>query len=214
MRVVVDSNAWGLGWTAVAGLATAVLALFTWRLAKSTRDLAKETDRDVRASWRPVVVPVQTAPGSVQMARIRIKEIDDKYQLRYEVNLTNVGRGPAINCRVLPERPSQGDVGRTGYQVNTVGVGGDVAAGLIGHVGILDAPDWTQPQRLTMRILYEDVGGNPHETELTFRTGQPDPDFQESGLAFDALLVDTKVLALRYAAEGDAPALVFPLLDG
>jgi hypothetical protein len=39
-----------------AALGTLVLAYFTWRLADQTKRLAAETEEDVRAEWRPVLV--------------------------------------------------------------------------------------------------------------------------------------------------------------
>jgi cell division protein FtsL len=40
----------------LAAIGTGLLAYFTWRLATETRDLARETEEDVRAEWRPIIL--------------------------------------------------------------------------------------------------------------------------------------------------------------
>jgi hypothetical protein len=80
-----------IGWDALAAAATLALALFTWRLARRTADLATSTAAEVRAGLRPalvhsagdrvpVVSPAEDATGELRLP------------------LLNAGRGPALNA--------------------------------------------------------------------------------------------------------------------
>jgi hypothetical protein len=72
------------GWDAFAAIGTIALAFGTVVLALSTRGVAKASAEDVRAQWRPVVVP-----GS---------EVDVQFEEDFEVmaiTVRNVGRGAA-----------------------------------------------------------------------------------------------------------------------
>jgi hypothetical protein len=86
---------WRLDITAVAAIlatgATVALAFFTWRLARETRSLARETGEDVRAEWRPVLV--STEPLS-------IKAPPQATASNISAQVTNVGRGPAIDGQI------------------------------------------------------------------------------------------------------------------
>lgn len=86
------TDPWAFGWTAVAGIATAVLAGFTAWLAWSTRALARETDQDVRASARPILTPAA--------AELDAQAIGDRYEIHLALQLENTGRGPALNCEL------------------------------------------------------------------------------------------------------------------
>jgi hypothetical protein len=72
------------GWDAFVAIGTIALAIGTLILALSTRGLAKASAEEVRAQWRPVVVP-----GS---------EVDVQFEEDFEVmaiTVRNVGRGAA-----------------------------------------------------------------------------------------------------------------------
>jgi hypothetical protein len=99
--LAIEPGPWAIGWTAIAGIATATLALFTAWLAWSTRALARETDQDIRAAWRPILMPHGTAD-----LRVREDRSEDIYQVRLSLTLRNTGRGPALNCS-LSSRNSQ-----------------------------------------------------------------------------------------------------------
>ncbi|TMR94890.1 hypothetical protein [Nonomuraea basaltis] len=91
-------DAWTWGWDAVVALGTLSLAGFTVRLAARTRELAQQSAADLRAQWRPVLlpaVPSTTTPDP---------------PLSYDgptiiVRIRNAGRGPAIHVRAQLDAP-------------------------------------------------------------------------------------------------------------
>jgi hypothetical protein len=191
------ASAWTFGWTAVAGIATAVLAGLTWWLARSTRDLARETDQDVRSSWRPIVVPSKAEGGAskAQLAKIRVIDRDRTFFLKYEMSLTNVGRGPAINCVLRPQpasAPGSKGITRDGFQVSNLPVGEELPVGLTGDVDNLTGPDFTQELQHVFELEYEDVAGTKHETRLVFATNTDERDSSGQGILFMGRLIETK----------------------
>jgi hypothetical protein len=68
------------GWDALVAIGTIALAAGTFLLALSTRRAAKASAEDVRAQWRPVVVPSA--------------EFDDEFE-ELAIKVHNVGRGAA-----------------------------------------------------------------------------------------------------------------------
>jgi hypothetical protein len=79
-----------IGWEALVALATLALALFTWRLARRTSDLATSTAAEVRAGLRPALI--HASGGSVPVVN---PNGHGTGVLR--VPLLNAGRGPALN---------------------------------------------------------------------------------------------------------------------
>jgi hypothetical protein len=82
----------GFPWEAVTALATLVLAVGTVVLAWSTRSLAGATCDDLRAQWRPALIPA-TDPQSDRALR------HDRQGNRLDVRIRNGGRGPAHHIR-------------------------------------------------------------------------------------------------------------------
>jgi hypothetical protein len=163
VRVVTETDPWGFGWSAVAGIATVILALFTAWLAKSTRDLARETDQDVRAAWRPIL--------ATEEPRITVREDlpNDRYVVQLQLLVVNTGRGPALNCEVSGRRPrSVTGINWTPQKVNTIPVDGNRPVELEGDISILHAPNWTSRQRYSFALSYEDVARNLHRTTVVF----------------------------------------------
>jgi hypothetical protein len=79
---------WEFGWDALVAIGTLALAIVTGWLAFSTRSLARESAADIKAQWRPVILP----------------GLGDKEALRYEnerleVRVVNADRGPALFVR-------------------------------------------------------------------------------------------------------------------
>jgi hypothetical protein len=79
-----------IGWEALVALATLGLALFTWRLARRTSDLATSTAAEVRAGLRPALI--HASGSSVPVVS---PNGDGTGVLR--LPLLNAGRGPALN---------------------------------------------------------------------------------------------------------------------
>jgi hypothetical protein len=87
-------SAWALGWEAFVAIGTLLLAGVTFLLVLRTRDLARSSDADIRAQWRPTILPALDLPGS------RTLEHTGQF-LRVKIN--NAGRGPALFIRTLLE---------------------------------------------------------------------------------------------------------------
>lgn len=193
MRAVVESSPWDFGWTAIAGIATAFLALVTWWLAKSTRDLARETDQDVRAAWRPILV----VGGDQEVKVILSQDADGTYKMDATFFVTNVGRGPALNCELLELKSrSAGGPRRDPVKLSTIAVGSQNRITTVASGIAACAPNWTEPQKYVFRIRYEDIGRNLHETVFVF-VGAADRLLSvESSPSVAARLDETEVLAL------------------
>ncbi len=83
----------------ITGVSTVALAFFAWRAARSgateakaTLDLAEEARKDRQLAWRPIV--------DVEVHQW----LPDSHGDRLVVHVTNVGTGPALNCRCFVRR--------------------------------------------------------------------------------------------------------------
>ncbi len=163
---------WTFGWTAVAGIATAVLAGFTWWLAFSTRKLATETDEDIQANWRPILAPT----GMIDVF-VRTDAAEELFRVRIVFALSNSGKGPAVNANVhgLGSRSVSGVtwadstaslIPSTEYEV--IEAEGTVP---IGH-----PPRWDSPQRYMFVVTYEDVARNRHRSSFAFAIPGLEPE--------------------------------------
>jgi hypothetical protein len=82
-------------WTAIGTLA---VAAFTAVLGWQTRQLARQSNRDVQAQWTPVIlgdVPRSPPPQSGQVRQLGVPLEHSSDQV-LEVPIRNVGRGPAL----------------------------------------------------------------------------------------------------------------------
>ncbi len=75
--------------------------LFTWSLARQTRKLATESEEDVRAEFRPVIV---SRPGQELTCHFEYGQ-----PVRTLFDITNVGRGPALNVKAVMLAESSSD---------------------------------------------------------------------------------------------------------
>jgi hypothetical protein len=162
---------WAFGWTAIAGLATAVLAGVTWWLAKSTRDLVRETDQDIRSQWRPIVVV--DGDKSIDVTVVKKRDSDEQL-IRIELELWNRGRGPALNCVVK----TQDEASTYGCQygkprVAILSVDGSHEITLAGSVTKAEALSSIAPLSETLVLIYEDVAENVYETTTVLLGGDP-----------------------------------------
>lgn len=73
--------------------ATLFLGLVTRALAQKTTDLAEAASSDLRAQWRPIIVPTSNPAAQVQSGVGFVDEV-------FFSSLSNVGRGPALFVRM------------------------------------------------------------------------------------------------------------------
>jgi hypothetical protein len=87
-------------------IGTIGLAAVTFGLALTTRRLAKATADEVRAQWRPVLVPGTNGTPFTPLATRPL--VYDRANRWLYVSVRNAGRGPALHVRVLltPENQS------------------------------------------------------------------------------------------------------------
>jgi hypothetical protein len=101
---VATSSAWEFGWEALVAIGTLGLALATAVLAWSTRRVAQATQAELSASWRPVLMlvdstwrdrrPWTAVPGVTYLpGDTRSLVVSDDL---VRITIVNVGRGPAI----------------------------------------------------------------------------------------------------------------------
>jgi hypothetical protein len=82
--LLAEAAPWDWGWDALVALGTIGLAVFTALLAVATFQTAQTAARDVRAAWRPVIVPGED---------VEVVWIPDTHVL--QLALRNVGPGAA-----------------------------------------------------------------------------------------------------------------------
>jgi hypothetical protein len=90
---VVAVGPWEWGWEAFVAIGTVLLAAATVGLAWSTRGLAKASEAELRAQWRPVILP------ALDPLSRRAITYDGQEGLLH-VRVRNAGRGPAHHVRV------------------------------------------------------------------------------------------------------------------
>jgi len=156
-----ETDPWAFGWTAVAGIATALLAGLTAWLAWSTRALARETDQDVRAAGRPILTPA----GS--------EVVGDRYEIHLALYLENTGRRPALNCEVSGVRPRYaGAITWTACCVSIIAAAGSEllkVEGTATPIPGLPLPDL----RLLFVAHYEDVARNRYRSTFVLEGQEP-----------------------------------------
>jgi hypothetical protein len=155
-QAMTETSPWAFGWTAVAGLATALLAGLTAWLAWSTRALARETDQDVRAAGRPILTPAG--------AELDAQAIGERYNTTLGVYLENTGRGPALNCELAGQRPRSADaITWSACRVSTIAAGRSELLNMEGSA----TPIYGQPApdlHLLFIATYEDVARNRYRS--------------------------------------------------
>ena len=161
VRVVAESDPWGLGMDCYRRNRDRNPRHLYMVAREVHTDLARETDQDVRASWRPILVS-----GQRQM-HVWLSRDYVRYSISFNLVFTNVGRGPGINAVVAGRKGrSMGDIVWASYRVDTLAVGGMTEVTIAAQAPVIDGPDWSQPIEHTFHVIYEDVGANKHETQV------------------------------------------------
>jgi hypothetical protein len=171
----------------LAAAGTFILALFTWRLASDTRRLAFETGEDVRAEWRPVLIP----EGTVH--RVQYVPRSDVGTLL--LSLSNVGRGPAINVSVWIESATSTETEEDPTDLGTIAPGKAVEA-RVSHPLFSDSSGRSR-REYDVHVAYDDLATRGHETFLIFS----DPadgvhkwqQAQGAAETFDLELIETQI---------------------
>lgn len=145
MIAIYAADPWAFGWDAIVGIATGCLALFTAYLAWETRKLATTTKAEIDATFRPVVLlrSARELPVSVWGDRI-------------EVDIVNVGAGPAISARLSLSPDS--------WFGDPASVGDGDADRLVGHYSNLSLG---MGDSFTFTVGYDDLNGVAHYTSIT-----------------------------------------------
>jgi hypothetical protein len=87
---------WEFGWEALVAVGTLLLALATFYLVLRTSALAKSSESDLRAQWRPVILPASYPSLGESVG------YDANADLLF-VRVQNAGRGPALHVRTQVE---------------------------------------------------------------------------------------------------------------
>ena len=149
---------WELGWDALVGIGTLLLAGATFLLVLRTAALAKSSDADIRAQWRPMILPGQVLFYSGAALQVGIR---------------NGGRGPALYVRAQIE---PGGVSPEGWSL------GALAAG---DKRELRFPT-TKPDSATQLLFdYRDLAGRTYSTSITIEVVSDDMRFYDVQLFED-----------------------------
>jgi hypothetical protein len=96
---------WELGWDALVAIGTLLLAGVTFLLVLRTAALAKFSETDIRAQWRPIILPASYDPdGSALFYTNGV----------LYVGIKNAGRGPALYPDSTDDLIVSGDLVRVG----------------------------------------------------------------------------------------------------
>lgn len=171
---------------ALVGGGTLGLAIATFALAWVAWRTLRVTQFSVRQSYRPVVVPDTTSRQVVYRGGV-ISEAAAGPALhkgQLIVPIQNIGAGPALNLRGGAETGDSGAVfggGWTTHPIEGLGAGHSNAA-----VFAPQANDLRPLKELVLRLLYEDLAGLTHATDLYYEGAQVvritilEPAFDES----------------------------------
>jgi len=184
-----DVSPWAFGWTAIAGIATALLAGFTAWLAFSTRALARETDQDIRAAWRPILTPTA---AHMQLKVTELRD-EDRFHVWVHLTLVNTGRGPAMNCDVGGRKPrSVSGITWESARISSIPAGQETFIDLAGSASLLDGPSWHEKQRHAFVVTYEDIARNRYRSTFVMK-GSPVQNAGEEGMASGLFASDVEV---------------------
>jgi hypothetical protein len=180
--IVVKSGA-DSTWAALAFGASILVAAFTGWLALQTRRLAQQTEADVSAQWRPVIVfrhAKFVVPPAAALGEIRC-------------SVRNAGAGVAINATVFIDFGPDGQGGPIG--IGTV-IRDGIADPVVPTIPFHDRNEWVLVSQ------YEDLAGNRFETRMTLSDAARNVKAQtDASKAADAAigLTDTVTRALGRA---------------
>lgn len=137
----------------VGAIGTLLLAIGTFWLAKSTSKVATESAEELRAQWRPVLIPADSS------RLLGIRDSDDALVM----SIRNSGRGPALHIRAQldPLGMSPDDWGRAA-----------VADGAEAELAFSHMP--TLPAAMQLLLDYRDLTGRAYATAIvvTVNVGQ------------------------------------------
>jgi hypothetical protein len=170
--------AWAFGWEALVAIGTLALAVFTAWLALSTRSLARETSRELRATWRPVLV-VDNVTSAVWL---RFFDGHDTGTLRF--TLRNDGRGPALGLEAHIDRASGTAPRAPSIDLGILPTGASrevTAHGVPVHVDD-NADDSDHPRLMFLLALTcQDVAERPYLTAVALLGEVWDPEPDQNG---------------------------------
>jgi hypothetical protein len=196
---------WRLDLSTLAALlvatGTGALAFYTWRLARQTRNLARETEEDVRAEWRPVLI----AGGSLDAVAGAGSD-----RCSVSLRLANVGRGPALNTEVtISSQATSEEETSDKLRVGTIRPDREGTAttpmSTMLYRDVVEGPrSWLT---YMVRVNYWDLSGRLNETVLAFDDPEkgrraPAPPSQGVGLSLEVTFTD-----VRRPRPGPAPAV-------
>ncbi len=164
MIMAAPDHPWRLDLSSLAAIlaaaGTGALALFTWRLAHETHDLAGDTEEDVRATFRPVLIKGQQQ-SSVSVAA-------NAQSASLMLQLHNVGPGPAMNAALsVVSKTSARSLQSERQEVGTIAPNRDLIATVAG-VLFADQSSDSRTLRYEVRAEYADLSGRAHATEWIF----------------------------------------------
>ncbi|MBV8735142.1 MAG: hypothetical protein JO120_10210 [Solirubrobacterales bacterium] len=183
----------GLSLSTGASLAVAVgtllLAAFTAFLAYETRRVAGDTEEDVTAQWRPVLIAVGTS--------VSVERSPGDSDGEVSFTLVNTGQGPAINTTVTLKSESSVDKRESPESAwGTLAVGQE-HNDTVPKMLFRDSSGGQQPfLRYTVIARYTDLADRVHTTILTCvdpATGTRSASPGEK-LVFEVRIADTRVL--------------------
>jgi hypothetical protein len=138
----------------LVGFGTLALASFTWRLATATKRTAALAGAEVRAQWRPALVPSDD---------VEIDYLADDRELL--VGIRNVGRGPAFYVRAgltvgdqtLPAEAADPELNFWNSAVMPVG----------DAVDLRFQPVSVRPEQCELLLDYLDTSGRAYATRVS-----------------------------------------------
>jgi hypothetical protein len=149
--LVTDWPLFGIECFVAAG--TLAMALFTFRLARSTK-------LDVEAQWRPLLVPGEfLGPDNASFLEALYTEDDGDFQFAVK----NVGKGAALDLFAEFGLGAIADCDPPGNPVVAVN---DTT---LMHGGLITFEDLEQSNgRVEVTVIYRDLAGNRHETFIVY----------------------------------------------
>ncbi|MFM9700383.1 hypothetical protein [Streptomyces europaeiscabiei] len=174
------ANAWAWGWDALVALGTLLLALgtaglaaFTASLASRTRQLASDAEADLRAQWRPLLLPAQDVEAGGAFSWENVSQILGEEQPVGDlvVHVSNVGRGPALHVRVQLE--ADGTPGSISPENWAVG------AMAHGEVRKLKFTRFTWHSAVQVLFDYRDLAGRYYSTAVVITAVKREPQFYD-----------------------------------
>lgn len=181
----------GLSLSTGASLAVAVgtllLAGFTAFLAYETRRVAGDTEEDVTAQWRPVLIAAATS--------LTVQGSGNGADGEVSFTLVNTGQGPAINTAVRVTSESSTDKRESPESAwGTLAVGQEHEGTFEGML-FRDSSGGEQPfLRYTINARYADLADRVHRTTLTcadpLKGSWPRGDKND----FEVRIADTRVI--------------------